>query len=114
MSRYVLVLPLAVAGLCVGACAPRPTASVADSDPMVKIPAMKAAVRQNDHKPLADLVADLDSDDPAVRFYAITALHQLTGQRHGYDYFAADDRRQEAMGRWRQWLQQRSGAGAQP
>ena len=73
----------------------------------VKIPAIKNAVRKRDRNALRQLVADLDSDDPAVRFYAISGLERITGQRFGYDYYADEQRREPAVRRWREWLEAR-------
>jgi hypothetical protein len=55
------------------------------------------------------LVKDLDSDDPAVRLFAIHALQDLTGQRYGYDYFADEVQRQAALLRWQEWLAHQEG-----
>ena len=84
--------------------APKPPLVVSDPDPSVKIPAIQKAVRENNRSILPQLVKELDSDDPAVRLYANHALEQLTGQAFGYQYFAGEDQREAAAGRWRQWL----------
>ena len=91
-------------GLAAGCTAPQPPLVVTDPDPSVKIPAIKKAVRQRDRAAARQLVADLDSDDPAVRFYAINGLARMTGQRFGYDYYADEQQRQSAVRRWREWL----------
>lgn len=96
---------LVALGLLAGGCtAPRPPLVVSDPDPSVKIPAIKKAVREKDLGAVRQLVQDLDSDDPAVRFYAIGGLERLTGQRFGYDYSADEIRRRPAVIRWQQWL----------
>lgn len=77
---------------------------VTDSDPTVKIPAYKRAVRKKDAAAVRQLVADLESDDPAVRLYAINALERLTGERFDYRYYDGEEQRRAAVGRWRQWL----------
>jgi len=65
--------------LAIGGCsAPRPVIEVTNPDPAGKIPAMKKAVREHDFKAVRQLIRDLDSDDPAVRMFAIHALHELT------------------------------------
>ena len=96
-------------GLCafwvLGSCtAPRPPLSVTNPDPSVKIPAIEKAVREKDQSAVPQLVKDLDSDDPAVRFYANHALGILTGQNFGYRYFDDETRREPAASKWRQWL----------
>lgn len=78
--------------------------NVADQDPSVKIPAIKKAVREKDLKAAGQMIDDLESDDAAVRLYAINGLQALTGERFGYEYYADDSQRQQAVGRWRQWL----------
>ena len=82
-----------------GCSAPRPAIEVTNPDPAGKIPAMKKAVREHDLKVVRQLVKDLDSDDPAVRLFSIHALHDLTGQREGYDYYADELQRQPEIGR---------------
>src|SRR6184192_3752181 len=96
--------------LAIGGCsAPRGPIEVTNPDPSGKIPAMKKAVREHDMKVVRQLIRDLDSDDPAVRLFAIHTLHQLTGKREGYDYFADDLQRQPAIKRWHEWLAQQEG-----
>jgi hypothetical protein len=50
------------------------------------------------------MVSDLDSDDPAVRFYAIEGLERLTGQTMGYVYYEDREARRPAVMKWRKWL----------
>jgi hypothetical protein len=87
-----------------GCVHPRRPVVITDPDPTVKIPAYKRAVRKKEPAALRQLVADLESDDPAVRFYAIHALDELTGERFGYRFYDNEEQRQAAVGRWRQWL----------
>jgi hypothetical protein len=108
-----------VAVLCgtlasVGCVHPRAPVVVTDPDPSVKIPAYKQAVRRKDRAAVRQLVADLESDDPAVRLYAIGALERLTGERLGYRYFDSDEARRPAVDRWRQWLQDGETAAHRP
>lgn len=77
---------------------------VSDPDPAVKIPAIKASVAARDTSAVAQLVKDLDSDDAAVRFYAIQGLQRLTGQTFGYLYYADDEQRRPAVEKWQAWL----------
>lgn len=97
--RWILVL-----SLLAGCTAPRGPLTVTDPDPAVKIPAIKKAAREGDRGATAQLVEELDSDDPAVRFYAIEALAELTGQTFGYRYFDDELERKPALERWRAWL----------
>jgi len=92
--------------LSIPACtAPRPPLVVTDPDPSVKIPAYKKAVRNKDKAAVRQLVKDLESDDPAVRLYAIHALQELTGETFGYRYFDSDERRKPAVRKWQQWVE---------
>jgi hypothetical protein len=93
-----------------GCVHPRAPRVVTDPDPSVKIPAYKQAVRKKDRSAVKQLVADLDSDDPAVRFYAIGALERMTGRRLGYRYYDNEEQRRPAVERWQQWTR----AGEKP
>ncbi|MGH7215506.1 MAG: HEAT repeat domain-containing protein [Tepidisphaeraceae bacterium] len=86
---------------CSGAPGPR---TVINPDPSVKIPAIKQAVREKDRDAVRQLVKDLESDDPAVRFYAIEGLQRLTRQDFGYVFYQGEDARKPALKRWRQWV----------
>ena len=71
-----------------------------------KIPAIKSAVQNQDKAAVPQLVHDLDSDDPAVRFYAIEGLQRLTSETFGYLYYADAPARREAVMKWRKWLEE--------
>ena len=73
------------------------------------IPAIKMAVSAHDLNACAELVKDLDSDDPAVRFYAIEGLQKLTGESFSYRYYDDETRRVPALKKWQQWLAEREG-----
>src|ERR1043166_2274022 len=97
-------------GLASWGCAPpRQPLVVSNPDPAVKIPAMKKAVREKNLATLRQLIRDLDSEDPAVRLYAINALERLTGERRGYQYFDDEVMRQPAVRQWQLWLQEQVG-----
>ena len=87
---------------------------IKDPDPAVKIPAMKRAAAVGDRRQLGELVKDLQSDDPAVRMYAINTLERLTGSRNGYEYYDDDASREKAVARWQAWLTEQSGPAPQP
>ena len=97
--------PIAIA-LISGGCFSREPFSLTSQHAPSKIPAIKQAVDQRDDQAVPTLVDDLDSDDPAVRFYAIEGLERLTGQTFGYLYYADAPARREAVMKWRQWLEQ--------
>ena len=87
------------------ACAaPRTPRVVNNPDLTGKIPAIKQAVEAKDLAAAQQLVTDLDSDDPAVRFYAIQGLQRLTGETFGYRYFDDEEERKPALGKWQAWL----------
>lgn len=81
-------------------------------DASLKIPAIKSAVDRKDMSVIGALVHDLDSDDPAVRFYAIQGLQRLTGETFGYEYFADADERRPALVQWQRWYDRSEAAVA--
>jgi hypothetical protein len=99
LARIIIAVSAATAPGC--GHGPR---SVSDPDPADKIPAIEFAVRQHDRRAIPQLIADLDNNDPAIRFYVIEALRKLTSQDLGYQYFVDEDQRKPAVDRWKQWL----------
>lgn len=93
-----LAIALGLAG-----CAPQGE-GLADKDAAFKIPAMKAAVQSGDRRALGPLVQSLDSEDPAVRLYAIESLQRLTGMSFDYHYYDDAATRKPAVDRWKAWL----------
>jgi len=87
--------------------APRPPVSIKNEDTDIKVLAIKKAAREKDKSAIPQLVEELSNDDPAVRFYAIEALEELTGQTMDYKYFEDEDGRKEAVDKWKTWLAQR-------
>ncbi|MBV8781102.1 MAG: hypothetical protein JO353_06865 [Phycisphaerae bacterium] len=98
------LLLLAIPFAIVGCAAPRPDYSVRAHDPTEIIPAIRIAVRARDQSVVPDLIKNLDSDDPAVRFYSNDGLKKLTGQDFGYLYYADDLVREPAVRKWQAWL----------
>jgi hypothetical protein len=90
--------------LIVGACSPREDRSIGAVDPLNSIPAIQDAARTKDRHAIPALVRQLDSDDPALRFYAIQALRDLTGQIFGYHYFDSAEERRPAVHAWQEWM----------
>jgi hypothetical protein len=78
--------------------------TVDNPDLEAKVPAIEDAAKTHDRAAIPQLVKDLESDDPAVRFYAIRGLRSLTGETFGYRYYDSDDDRHPALVRWQQWL----------
>ena len=73
---------------------------------MNSIPAIQDAGQRHDRRAVPALVAQLDNDDPAIRFYAFEALHRITGKTFDYRYYDDVDQRRPAVERWQQWLKQ--------
>lgn len=86
---------------------PRPQA-IDHPDPASAIPAIARAAEQSAPEDIALLVERLEDEDPAIRLYAITALQRLTGQTHGYLYYADEASRAAAVQRWRDATPQES------
>ncbi|WP_428940530.1 hypothetical protein [Fontivita pretiosa] len=103
-ARDALAALLLVAVLAGCGGIPRAQRVVTNPDPAAKIPAIKASVQTNDTSVVRQLIKDLESDDPAVRFYAIQGLERLTGQTFGYQYYADEQNRAAAVQRWKAWL----------
>src|SRR4051812_36714377 len=68
----------AAVSICIGCDSGAGPAHLNSHNPEAKIPAIHRAARQHDMAAAPQLVKDLNSEDPAVRFYAIEALHRLT------------------------------------
>ncbi|HWE94547.1 MAG TPA: HEAT repeat domain-containing protein [Tepidisphaeraceae bacterium] len=104
IARKALILAvLATAGA--GGCIAHGPRVITDPDPECKIPAIKAAVAKHDRKAIPQLISDLNSDDPAIRFYAIDGLHSLTGESFGYRYYDDEEKRKPAVKKWHEWLE---------
>lgn len=73
-------------------------------DPLNSIPAIQEAAHKKDRRALPALIKQLDNDDPAIRFYAISGLRDITGETFGYHYFDHTDERKPAVQKWQEWL----------
>jgi len=89
--------------LIAGACTPREDPSIGSIDPLNSIPAIQEAARTKDRRAIPALVQQLNSDDPALRFYASSALKDLTGETFGYHYFDDVETRKPALKKWDEW-----------
>src|SRR6185437_4207252 len=105
-SQFILATAVAMIalGTCGAGCFDRDRPDLMSREASLKIPAIKQAADQHDQRAVPELVHDLDSDDPAVRFYAIQALQRLTGQTFDYHYYDEYEQRRPAVLKWRQWL----------
>lgn len=101
LLRMRLCLAFATMMFVLMACAPPVSEGGFNApDPASKIYAIEDAVRQNDRSELPYIVEQLDSDDPAVRLVAITALQRMTGKTYGYHHYAPRREREESVRRW--------------
>ncbi len=69
--------------------------------------------QRGEHETAARLISEalrLDSDDAAVRLYAIRGLKEITGNTFGYRYYEDEIQRKPALDRWKQWLKDREPA----
>ena len=103
MRHAILTAGLVVFALLCG-CADNGPRTVSNPDLEEMIPAIEDASRNHDLSVAPQLVKDLQSDDPAVRFYSIRGLWSLTGKTFGYRYYDSEDDRKIAVARWNHWL----------
>jgi hypothetical protein len=94
--------------MLVGCTLPPTTRSLDEPDPTGRIPAIRQKALSGDTRQLERLVDALDDDDPAVRFYAIRALQELTGNSFDYDYYDDELERRPALQEWQAWLAARN------
>lgn len=80
------------------------SANLRSVDPAEKIPGIKQAAARNDRTALPELVATLESSDPAERMFAIEALQRMTKQTLGYRYYDSADARAPSVQLWKEWL----------
>lgn len=100
--RMVVVLSLGLTIFGLVACAEPPISEGGfdAADPGSKLYAITRAGQRQDASAIPNLIQQLDSDDAAVRMYAIGALHRITGERKGYVYYAPQTDRDAAIERW--------------
>jgi hypothetical protein len=103
-SRFSQMRMIAAALIGVAGCSR--TTMPPSRDIQAKIPAIKSAAEKRDLSAAPKMVKDLESDDPAIRFYAIEGLERLTGETFGYVYYDDAPKRREAVMKWRRWLDQ--------
>lgn len=65
-----------------------------------KLDAIVQSTRAGGDEDLPRIIEQLDSDDPAVRMSAESALLQLTGERRGYRHYDSKQDRDAAIERW--------------
>src|SRR4051794_33811886 len=102
---FILFYALCATALAFAGCShPRGDPAIGDEDTDLNVLGIKQAVRTRNLHHAEKLVSNLNSDDPAIRFYAIRGLRELTGETFGYLYYAGDDARKPALKQWQVWL----------
>ena len=91
---------LAASAAAAGGCAGPREVGFNANDPGAKLAAIIQAGREKDREAIPHLIEQLESDDQAVRMYAILALERITGTRKGYRYYAPPAERKNAVRRW--------------
>lgn len=101
MPRATLLL-IPVVSISIAACQPQRAyhRGFNSADPASKLHAIRQAGSADDHAAIPALIEQLDSDDPAVRMLAITALERITGTRRGYDPYAPRSEREPTVNAW--------------
>jgi HEAT repeat protein len=100
MFQFARILA-AVVPLALASCGPSATAGGFDSaNPAARMYAIEQAARSNDRPAIRRIVEQLESDDPAVRCLAISALKRMTGETYGYRDYDPPELRREAVQRW--------------
>lgn len=105
-----MVLGCVLAGFALAGCRASLPADFEAPDAGSRIRAVIASVHHPTEDDLRGMVGGLGSDDPALRTLAIAAIQRSAGDRFGYDPWAPEGERWEAIGRWRLWLDARSGS----
>ncbi len=70
------------------------------ANPDERATAIVHAAQREDRPAIPDLIEGLDSDDLAVRLFAIQTLEKMTGQRFGYEVNSLEVARSMAVERW--------------
>lgn len=100
--------------LSLPACGPTIVPSFDSPEPAARNSAIVRAGANKDQEAIPDLVRMLDSDDPATRFLAISALDRITGERFGYEASQDEARRVAAVQRWRSYANDYRPRGTSP
>ncbi|MFZ4429613.1 MAG: hypothetical protein ACOYPS_04570 [Phycisphaerales bacterium] len=94
-------LVVALGGGLVGGCGTTIRPDFDSPEPAARNAAIVNAAAREDRTAIPHLIRMLESDDPATRSLAISALERLTGQTHGFEAWETPLRRDEAVARWR-------------
>jgi len=102
-TRFWIVLPVLAPAVCflpVGCGPSAEEGGFHSSSPAAKLHAIHQAGRDGDQQAVPLLIEQLNSDDPAVRMYAINALNRVTGRRLQYNPYGTHAERAEGIRRW--------------
>ncbi len=103
MRRTLLIgVILSVVASCRPAQKPLTLSDLRHPDTFRRIQAIKWAGVHKKEAAIPDLVGQLESEDPAVRFYAIESLKTITGRDYDYHYQDQPAERHAAVQRWRE------------
>lgn len=86
------------------AARPRGPVAIDSDDPDLKIQAIHRDSCRKNTADVPTMVRYLNDDDPAIRFYAIQALRNMTHEDFDYRFYEDDDQRKPAIARWQAWL----------
>lgn len=102
MGRAAIMLLTMAMAMWLGGCAPPPASEGGfnSRDPAAKLYAIQRAGEQRDRSAIPHLIEQLNSDDEAVRMFAIIALEKITGTRLGYSPYDPAWKREPAVKRW--------------
>jgi len=92
-----------MATVAAGCAMPAPESSFDAEEPEACTRAIANAAAEEDRSAIRDLIATLDSGDPAQRLLAISALQKMTGETLGYEHAASPAEREAAIERWVAW-----------
>jgi hypothetical protein len=95
--------------LLASSCGPVVKPSFNSPEPAARNAAIVQAAERRDAGSIDELIEMLDSDDPATRVLAATALHRITGERMEYDPHASALQRERGIAAWRAWHDRRGG-----
>lgn len=101
----ILAVGLSWLSLGCGSLRQNVSAGFQNENPAARIAAVALAGRTKDQAAVPFLIDRLTDTEQDVRFFTIIALKQITGKTMGWNYYDPSAERDQAVGRWRQWLQ---------
>ena len=110
--RQLLMVLAALPGLLAGcAVGPPDVTNICEAlqseNPELRVRAAVMAGNERDEEAVPLLVDRLSDIDPDVRLFSSMALRKITEKDFGWRAYAPRAERDQAIGRWRDWLKQR-------